>query len=307
MANLFAFWEKTQKELSEIPLAVEQKTIRSSKTYRVDQIKFQSLFAETVTGYLFLPIGQGPFPLVLDCLGYMNHVEPFTMDTSFSQWTEIGCACFVIDNRGQGGKTPDNAPYQTVWHEAPLGRGFLAKEDWYQRRLISDHLRALALTQVLSDIATDQLFLRGGSQGGGVVLMVNSLSNIPILATFADVPSHSNLDHRIETGTGSYQVIHNYLQKYPEYKKTVESVMPYFDTKNFVQRIHNQVFISVGSHDPICPMHDFLPTYRRIDAVKQLYVYWNKGHDGGGERQLAREKARVQKILQGVRHENSNL
>ena len=25
MANLFAFWEKTQKELSEIPLAVEQK------------------------------------------------------------------------------------------------------------------------------------------------------------------------------------------------------------------------------------------------------------------------------------------
>ncbi len=54
-------------------------------------------------------------------------------------------------------------------------------------------------------------------------------------------------------------------------------------------------------------MHDFLPTYRRIDAVKQLYVYWNKGHDGGGERQLAREKARVQKILQGVRHENSNL
>ena len=46
-----------------------------------------------------------------------------------------------------------------------LEEDFLAKEDWYQRRLISDHLRALALTQVLSDIATDQLFLRGGSQG----------------------------------------------------------------------------------------------------------------------------------------------
>ena len=38
-------------------------------------------------------------PIVIDCLGYMNHIqEPW----QFAHWTQIGCACFVIDNRGQG-------------------------------------------------------------------------------------------------------------------------------------------------------------------------------------------------------------
>ena len=36
---------------------------------------------------------------MIDCLGYMNHIqEPW----QFAHWTQIGCACFVIDNRGQG-------------------------------------------------------------------------------------------------------------------------------------------------------------------------------------------------------------
>ncbi|MFZ4355417.1 acetylxylan esterase, partial [Enterococcus gallinarum] len=126
--------------------------------------------------------------------GYMNHIqEPW----QFAHWTQIGCACFVIDNRGQGGLTKDRVPYQTIWHEAPMGRGFLDKEDWYQRRLFADHLRSVEVVRTFTEINQDQIILRGGSQGGGVVLMVNSLVDFPILATFADVPSHSCLENRV--------------------------------------------------------------------------------------------------------------
>ena len=41
-------------------------------------------------------------------------------------------------------------------------------------------------------------------------------SRLPILATFADVPSHSCLENRVAEGTGSYQIIHQYLQEHPQ-------------------------------------------------------------------------------------------
>lgn len=56
-------------------------------------------------------------------------------------------------------------PYQTIWHEAPMGRGFLDKEDWYQRRLFADHLRSVEVVRTFTEINQDQIILRGGSQG----------------------------------------------------------------------------------------------------------------------------------------------
>lgn len=138
-----------------------------------------------------------------------------------------------------------------------MGRGFLDKEDWYQRRLFADHLRSVEVVRTFTEINQDQIILRGGSQGGGVVLMVNSLVDFPILATFADVPSHSCLENRVAEGTGSYQIIHQYLQEHPQAHEKIAAVLPYFDSRHFVSQIKNPVFASVGSHDPICPMKDF--------------------------------------------------
>lgn len=87
--------------------------------------------------------------------------------------------------------------------------------------------------------------------------MVNSLVDFPILATFADVPSHSCLENRVAEGTGSYQIIHQYLQEHPQAHEKIAAVLPYFDSRHFVSQIKNPVFASVGSHDPICPMKDF--------------------------------------------------
>lgn len=73
------------------------------------------------------------------------------------------------------------------------------------KRLVADSLRTLEVLQQIPEIDPQRIILRGGSQGGGIALLVNALTNVPIFATFADVPSHSNLVHRIEQKTGSYQ------------------------------------------------------------------------------------------------------
>ena len=46
-----------------------------------------------------------------------------------------------------------------------MGRGFLNKEDWYQRRLFADHLRSIEVVRTFTEINQDQIILRGGSQG----------------------------------------------------------------------------------------------------------------------------------------------
>ena len=82
-------------------------------------------------------------------------------------------------------------------------------------------------------------------------------SRLPDFSYFADVPSHSCLENRVAEGTGSYQIIHQYLQEHPQAHEKIAAVLPYFDSRHFVSQIKNPVFASVGSHDPICPMKDF--------------------------------------------------
>ncbi len=114
------------------------------------------------------------------------------------------------------GRTQDQVPYETTQHEAPFGRGILKKEDFYMKRLVADSLRTLEVLQQIPEIDPQRIILRGGSQGGGIALLVNALTNVPIFATFADVPSHSILSigsNKKQEVTRWFKSISNNFQK----------------------------------------------------------------------------------------------
>lgn len=289
------FWQQVRTESQSIPLQLKKERLAPLlKDIDSYQISFQSLGNETIYGFLLLPQVTKPCPLVIEFLGYMNHLqEPF----QFAHWPLIGCGCLVIDNRGQGGKTQDNVPYETTQHEMPFGRGILKQEDFYMKRLIADSLRTLEVAQALSEIDQDRIILRGGSQGGGIALWVNALAACPIFATFADVPSHSNILHRMAQKTGSYGVIQDYCIQHPALAPQVQEVMSYYDLQYVAQDITGPVFTSVGSKDPVCPMTDFFVSYKKILSPKQLTIYLNKGHGGGEAKQIRREMQQITKLL----------
>ena len=295
-SDISLYWQQVKKELSQIPLDFSRKKINyPMNEVAVHTIQFQSLYNETIFGYLVLPKEKSNIPIVIDYLGYMNAIqEPF----HFVHWTMVGCGCLVIDNRDQGGRTKDAYPYETTNHELPFGRGILKKEDFYAKRLLADSLRAVEVVKKLPEINQQRVILRGGSQGGGIALFINALTDFPIFATFADVPSQSNISHRIEKKTGSYHVIQEYIEQFPEKKEEILKAMAYFDLKNVATAITGPVFTSVGSKDPICPMEDFFVSYKRIPVAKELLVYLNKGHGGGEGKQIRREMAMIQKLLQ---------
>ena len=168
------------------------------------------------------------------------------------------------------------------------------------KRMIADSLRLLEVAAELPEIDSERVILRGGSQGGGIALIVNALAETPIFATFADVPSHSNISHRIESRTGSYHVMQEYIDTFPDSKETIYYQMAYYDLKNLAAKITGPVFASVGSQDPICPMTDFFVSYHRISTPKQLTVYLNKGHAGGEAKQIRKEMQQIQKLLKRI-------
>lgn len=288
------FWSQTKQELAEIPLNYQQQLYSQDTVCKIYQISYQSLYNEMIFGWLLLPEKKEQFPLIIDFIGYMNKIED---PKDFAHWLTIGCGCLVIDNRGQGGKTKDLVPYKTTTHKEPFGRGILDKQDFYFRRLLADSLRTVEIAQQLTGVDTTKIILHGTSQGGGVALLVNAWTDYPIYAAFANVPSHSNLLHRIAEGTGCYRVIHDYFAVYPADQQKIEETIRYFDLQYAVSRIHNPVFASVGSKDNVCPMRDFWVSYHKIQAPKRLTVYWNKGHEGGGDRQLFKELQLIATLL----------
>lgn len=291
------FWDNVKEELHGIPMDFKREK-QAPLLDGIDSyhISYKSLYNETICGYLLLPQNKEKCPLVIDFLGYMNYVqEPF----QFAHWPLIGCGCLVIDNRGQGGRTKDSMPYETTQHQEPFGRGILKKEDFYMKRLVADSLRTLEVAKKLPEVVQEQIILRGGSQGGGIALLVNALAEDPVFATFADVPSHSNISHRIKSKTGSYHVIQEYIEKFPESKERILYAMSFFDLKNVADQITGPVFISVGSKDPVCPMEDFFVSYKKIQTPKQLMIYLNKGHGGGESKQIRREMQQIKKLIKG--------
>ncbi|MCU7700485.1 acetylxylan esterase [Enterococcus gallinarum] len=51
------------------------------------------------------------------------------------------------------------------------------------KRMIADSLRLLEVAAELPEIDSERVILRGGSQGGGIALIVNALAETPIFAT----------------------------------------------------------------------------------------------------------------------------
>ncbi|MGX7132059.1 acetylxylan esterase [Enterococcus songbeiensis] len=289
------FWEETFDELRRLPLNLEVIPIKDPQIEKgkAFSISFQSLYGEKIYGVLLVPDGQGKFPVVLDIIGYMTHIQK---PSDFSHWLDCGCGCLVIDNRDQGGKTIDSVPYLTVNNLTPMGRGLLMAKDSYMRRIVADQIRLFDVIDELSQLDQNRIILHGNSQGGGLALLVNGICQRKILATFANVPSHSNIAQRITEGTGSYGVVKEYLNENPLNTKQVLTALKHFDTQYYAKNIHNPVYISVASDDPICPMKDFFVTYHQISSPKELTVFWGKGHEGGERRRLMEEMRIVKQI-----------
>lgn len=230
-------------------------------------------------GFFLVPKKRvGKVPLLIYFHGF-NGTKGYPSD--YSVYLSMGIAVAAIDVREQPGETGGNGWVSNGYTNNLYCKGILNKYEYYARYIYTDALRVLNSLVPRDEVDINKIVLKGGSQGGALVVALSALSDIPLL-TICDVPSMSNLEARVLGENGSMSAVSEYLRKKPGAVEQVCETLSYFDTMNMANNIQAEIFASVGMKDVVCPPLHFYATYNRIVSSKQIEHYMFNGHEGGG-------------------------
>ncbi|MDY0074339.1 MAG: acetylxylan esterase [Acholeplasmataceae bacterium] len=271
------FWSEALTEMNHYPLDDHIQNIRQTDT--IDEIgDFSYLGAKEERIYGFYLRHKGdPRPTVLMFHGYGWHKG---QPEDYLDWYQLGVNVFAIDIRGQRGLTKDQYPYQMGDHRL-MTRGLDQPQHYYLKHVYLDGLRLIDFASAQPFVDSSKIILHGGSQGGGIVFALAGLKEVYM--TFADVPSYSYFEGRIQTRNGSVSEIADYIDEHHLFLKDILDCLSYFDLINFAPHIKNPLVASVGLADDICPARYFMKAYLKVSVEKELYEYPNAGHEGGGK------------------------
>jgi len=90
------------------------------------------------------------------------------------------------------------------------------------------------------------------------------------------------MEQRILTRSGGGAGIADYLAAFPERAEAVRRNLSYFDNINLAPQITCPVLVSCGMQDIVCPPECTYAAYNKIRSVKEMAVYPQAGHEGGG-------------------------
>ena len=99
------------------------------------------------------------------------------------------------------------------------------------------------------------------------------------------------MEQRIAIRAGGGAGIADYLEEFPERTETVRRNLSYFDNINLAPQITCPVLVSCGMQDTICPPECTYAAYNKIRTVKEMAIYPQAGHEGGGPVHLERKLA----------------
>jgi cephalosporin-C deacetylase len=286
-----AFWRHAIDELRQIPFNFQVHPLYDQQGIdEVGEFSYRGAKKEAIYGF-YLKHKEGVRPTILMFHGYGWHKgEPL----EYKDWYDLGMNVFAIDIRGQRGLTKDRFPYPSGDHRL-MTRGLGYPEHYYLKHVYQDGLQLIQLVKTLPFVDQHKIILHGGSQGGGIVFALAGLSDV--FLTFADVPSYSFFEGRIQTRNGSVREIADYVDEKKLDKKQILESLSYFDLIYFAPRIKAPLIASVGLKDDICPAVYFMKAFDLLDVDKEIYEYPNAGHEGGASTHHQVKIERLKKYL----------
>jgi cephalosporin-C deacetylase len=279
--DMHAFWQAALRRCEEVPLNVKSSADSSPE---IRDLTFEGLDGTLIHTWLLLPpeAKKQKVPVIVHCHG-ANRSRGKPED--FEHWLAAGCAVISPDFRLQRGTTGSATAFDG---DGKSGWWTLNLNDLMNSYLYcvwTDFLRAVRLARETPEVDPRRIAVEGHSQGGGMALGLAALDRSVALC-MADVPSSCWMEQRIETRSGGGAGIADYLAAFPERAETVRRNISYFDNINLAPDITCPVLISCGLKDTVCPPECTYAAYNKIRSAKEMTVYPQAGHEGGGAAQL---------------------
>lgn len=275
--DLDAFWERTIEEVNSTDFRYDK---RERATFLSNAVAYDVTFtgfAGTTIHGLYIKPSQmdGPVPCLLQFPGY---TMPKSDPEQYAKWISMGISVFAVDVRGQGGATGNTLGSSHGMVKGWVTEGILDLDHCYYKAIAVDNLRAMRWALEQPDIDTDRIAVLGGSQGGGLALLVAAFSP-RVRCVVADIPNLCHMDWGVLYSTSSLAEVAEFCRSFSEHTSTVLKNLSYFDMLNLADRIKVPVLMSVGLKDMVCMPETIFPVFHQIASEdKSLEIYPFSGH-----------------------------
>jgi len=233
-ADFDAYWDEMDAELARYPLAVEMErnALRSTEFATVYNVLLTSVGPYRIFGYYSVPVGDGPFPGLMNAprYGSVNHVPHYDDRERY--------ATLTLMHRGQRlADQPFAASYPGL-----LTRGIESPTTYIYRSIVADCLRG-----------AEFLLSRPEVDGGHVSIVGDDLALITAARRpqFTAMQAGGLLFYRLleaANRSSAYPVeeINDYLRTYPERREDVARTLAYMDPINHAARVRATTLLITG-------------------------------------------------------------
>ncbi len=287
-----AYWDGVDAELARYPLAVEMErnALRSTEFATVYNIRLTSIGPYRIFGYYSVPVGDGPFPGLMNAprYGSVNHVPHYDDRERY--------ATLTLMHRGQRlADQPFAASYPGL-----LTLGIDSPATTIYRSIVADCLRG-----------AEFLLSRPEVDGAHVSVVGDDLALITAARRpqFTAVQAGGLLFYRLldaAARSSAYPVeeINDYLRTYPDQREDVARTLAYLDPINHAARVKATALLITGDEGAINGPEWLEPLAGALGGPVEQYRLTHEGatdhdwQDAWMARQLGKEaKPRLWEVI----------
>lgn len=258
------FWNDNIAEMRKQPLSYTKERADEYCTEAFDcyLVKLQvTKQKQCIYGYLFIPKGEGPFPVVLCPPG--AGVKTIKEPLRHRYYADNGCIRFEIEIHGLDPRLSqetfsDISRAFDGRENGYLRNGLDSRDNYYMKRVYLACVRAIDLLTSLPEWDGKNVIVQGGSQGGALAIVTAGIDE-RVTACVANHPALSDMARYVSGKTGGYP----HFFKTPG-MDTVDKLktLAYYDVVNFARHVKAPTYMTWGYNDSTCP-----PT--------TSYIVWN--------------------------------
>ncbi|WP_339193193.1 alpha/beta fold hydrolase [Paenibacillus sp. FSL E2-0230] len=282
-ADFDAYWERALAELR----GVDPQVQLVPSDFQTPHAECMDLYYTGVRGarihakYIRPKGVEGPHPIVLLFHGYTSNAGDWSDKLSFAS---LGFSVLAMDVRGQGGTSEDPGGVKGTTLNGHIIRGLDDHPDnLLFRHIFLDTAQLARIAFELPDTDPARVYAAGGSQGGALTLACAALEpRISKLAPVFPFLCDYKRVWEMDLAKDAYQELRSFFRNHDPLHEQEEEIftrLGYIDLQHLAGRISGEVLMFVGLMDNVCPPSTQFAAYNKINAMKQLVVYPDYGHE----------------------------